>query len=1204
MNPELLQSEHVSKCAGDKTGKCLAACPQWHEQAPPGGFAGVPSPCHHCSDHALAVVGSEPTLAGVLGELLAISALVSGAPLVLWRCGQETLCWFEGKTAPGFPKLEREISFGLEAGPADAFLSVTDLTLDARFCQHPSVKGKPRLRFLARTRLIATDGSEAGVLAVLDYVPRALDSRQKEALERLGRQVASQWEGRRQAQAARATVARHERAEKNARANEHRLRKMVENASGGFLLIDVTGHARFASESITGLMGYEMTEILGRNMFTLIHPEDLPMVLDSFADVLKAPLNKSSSQFRALQKDGSWKWMEAAAQNFLDDPAVQAVSCNLWDVSRAKAVEAALRRSESRFRRIMDSNMVGLFFWNLNGGITEANDRFLEMIGYARADLAANRLNWAAMLPLEHAARDQWGIKQIIETGVCPPFEKEFIRQDGSRIPVLLGAAVDEGCRDSGFCFVVDVTDRKRMERELVRERNLLRTLIDHIPDYIYVKDTQSRYVANNQANLSLMGLASLERTLGKTASDFFPHDLARKFEADDQELFRSGQPLFDREETIVGPGGGKRWLLTTKVPLRDPSGAVTGLVGISRDITERKRHEQILATERNLFRAVLEHLPLCVFAVDEEQKFILNNRTHLRFLGLDDSTVLEGQPFRSAGPTELAATEAGDIESVLQTGQPVFPRQHTVTDAQGGRRIHLASKVPLLDPSGKLRGVIGLSQDITERQQAQEQIEKLAAFPQFAPSPVFELSATGEVTYFNAAAQTLSMLAGKAHPAEIVPPQSLPVVTECLRTGQPKVRLETKLGERTITWSFFPHSASRVVHCYGTDMTERLALEAQLRQSQKMECVGQLAGGVAHDFNNILTVIQGHAALILREPISAELTESAEQIAQASDRAANLTRQLLTFSRRQVLQPRHLDLNGVVCNMAKMLQRVLGEDIALNVRYASNLPPVHADPGMIEQVLINLAVNSRDAMPKGGQLDIQLKAVELGRRAAQTHPEARAGTFVVLTVTDTGCGIPAENVERIFEPFFTTKGVGHGTGLGLATIYGIVKQHQGWIRVESTVHRGTLFEICLPASEKPAALYSPTPRRVRGGSECILLVEDEEPLRELVRCVLESYGYTVLDAATGRLALEVWQQHSERIDLLLTDIVMPDGITGRDLAETVKQQRPELRVLFSSGYSADIIGKDFVLADGVNFLQKPYSPQTLAETVRDCLDR
>jgi two-component system cell cycle sensor histidine kinase/response regulator CckA len=449
-----------------------------------------------------------------------------------------------------------------------------------------------------------------------------------------------------------------------------------------------------------------------------------------------------------------------------------------------------------------------------------------------------------------------------------------------------------------------------------------------------------------------------------------------------------------------------------------------------------------------------------------------------------------------------------------------------------------------------------------------------------------------------------LTKVLGREKPVEILPPASTEIVRSALRMGQTRLRLETRTAGRTISWSFFPIAASRVVHCYAVDNTDRLVLEAQLRQSQKMESVGQLAGGVAHDFNNILTVIQGHAALLEREPLSPELADSTQQIVEAAERAANLTRQLLAFSRRQVLQPRNLDLNDVVCAMARMLQRLLGEDIVLGVHYAANLPPVHADPGMLEQVLLNLAVNSRDAMPKGGQLEITLKAVALDRERIRAHSQARPGTFVQLSVTDTGTGIPPEILERIFEPFFTTKDVGSGTGLGLPTVYGIVQQHHGWIEVRSEVGHGTAFDIYLPASDQPAAVIPIQNKTTRGGRECILLVEDEDPLRELVRSVLEAYGYKVIEAASGRLALDVWKGCSTSVDLLLTDIVMPDGVTGSDLADALKQEKPGLRVLFSSGYSSDIIGKDFVLSDGVNFLQKPYNPHTLAQTVRDCLDR
>jgi nitrogen-specific signal transduction histidine kinase/CheY-like chemotaxis protein len=388
-------------------------------------------------------------------------------------------------------------------------------------------------------------------------------------------------------------------------------------------------------------------------------------------------------------------------------------------------------------------------------------------------------------------------------------------------------------------------------------------------------------------------------------------------------------------------------------------------------------------------------------------------------------------------------------------------------------------------------------------------------------------------------------------------------------------------------------------------DITEHRNLELQLRQSQKMESFGQLAGGVAHDFNNLLMVIQGHASLL---PLELTLTEAAResvnQISLAAERAATLTRQLLTFSRRQAIQMRELNLNENIEGIIKMLRRVLGADVALQFT-AGDIPPVLADTGMIEQVLMNLVVNARDAMLKGGALDIQTGTEIISESFAGKNPEASAGQFVWLEVADTGCGIPPENLPNIFEPFFTTKEVGKGTGLGLATVYGIVKQHRGWITLQSEVNRGTKFKIYLPAASRRAEVIhtARVEENIHGGAEPILVVEDEPSLRELVCNILENYGYRVFQAATGETALEQWEINQGRIDLLLTDLVLPGGMNGRELAETLRARNPNLKVVFSSCYSADIVGKDCRLQDGINFLQKPYAPRALAKCVRSYLD-
>ncbi len=503
-------------------------------------------------------------------------------------------------------------------------------------------------------------------------------------------------------------------------------------------------------------------------------------------------------------------------------------------------------------------------------------------------------------------------------------------------------------------------------------------------------------------------------------------------------------------------------------------------------------------------------------------------------------------------------------------------------------------------------RGIVLNARDVTERKQSEASIEKLAAFARLNPNPVLELNADGQLTYFNEAAAVMCKSFGLLHPSDILPADTAAVVKECLVTGQSNLHRETTVGSRILIWSYFPIITSQVVHCYAVDITERLSLEAQLRQSQKMDSIGQLAAGVAHDFNNILTVIQGYSGLLLaREDLNPDFAEPLQQIAAGVERASNLTRQLLTFSRKQIMQPQELDLNEVISNVTKLLRRILGEDITLHFNYSPYLPSIFADSGMMEQIVMNLAVNARDAMPRGGQLTIGTTMAAITDAHVRANPEASRGEFVCLRITDGGSGIPQHVMPRIFEPFFTTKEVGKGTGLGLATVYGIVKQHRGWVEVLSEVGRGTTFRIYLPTgSRKPQALPAPSSvQKVAGGTEKILVVEDEPELQVLVKDILEHYGYRVMLAASGPEALATWEKHGEEIDLLLTDMVMPGNMGGRELAEKLKAKKTSLKVVYTTGYSVDMMGTEFSFKRGLNFLPKPYHPLTLVKIIRDCLD-
>jgi PAS domain S-box-containing protein len=389
------------------------------------------------------------------------------------------------------------------------------------------------------------------------------------------------------------------------------------------------------------------------------------------------------------------------------------------------------------------------------------------------------------------------------------------------------------------------------------------------------------------------------------------------------------------------------------------------------------------------------------------------------------------------------------------------------------------------------------------------------------------------------------------------------------------------------------------------TEITERKRLEEQLLQSQKMEAVGQLAGGVAHDFNNILTAIVGYTDLLAEElgPGNRHL-EDLEEIRKAARRAAALTRQLLAFSRKQVLEPRVIDLNAIVQNLDKMLRSLISENIELKTQLAGDIDAARADPNQIEQVIMNLAINARDAMPEGGSLTIETANVTLDENYAAQHVSVVPGSYVMLAVTDTGCGMDEDTQARIFEPFFTTKPAGRGTGLGLSTVYGIVKQSGGNIWLYSEPGKGTTFKVYLPSvdespqdADKPAA---PTLRH--GGRETVLLVEDDEQLRRLAHRALASQGYTVLEADRGNTALDIARRHKGRIDLLLTDVVMPD-INGTKLADMLRGARPELRVLFMSGYPDGAILHHGMLEHGVSYIAKPFTTEAVTRKVREVLD-
>jgi PAS domain S-box-containing protein len=630
----------------------------------------------------------------------------------------------------------------------------------------------------------------------------------------------------------------------------------------------------------------------------------------------------------------------------------------------------------------------------------------------------------------------------------------------------------------------------------LAGERNLLRTLFDVMPDLVFTKDAQGRFVTCNPATLALVGLQREEQIAGKTELDLYPRDIAQALRAGDVDVI-AGRPLRNREERLVDREGHPLCYLTTKVPLRDAVGSVVGFVGVSRDVTELKRAEAERAGLLAQLTLQIERMPLAYLLTDRDFRFTRWNPAAERMFGYREDEVLGRMSldviFADASKASVERT-CEELRAGSMTASGEFENR-----TKDGRNITCDwHNTPMFDEAGAFTGILALAEDVSGRK----------------------------------------------------------------------------------------------------------SLEVQLRQSQKMDAVGRLAGGIAHDFNNLLSVVLSYSDLALTDlKPSDPLRNDLGEIHRAGQRAAELTQQLLMFSRQQVVAPKVLDLNEVLAGVDKMLQRVVGEDVELTTVAALGLGRVRIDPGALEQVIMNLAVNARDAMPTGGKLTMATANVTLDADYAKTHLGAKPGPYVLLSVSDTGTGIDTATLARVFEPFFTTKELGKGTGLGLSTVFGIVEQSGGCVWVFSKPGFGTTFEIYLPrveeaVEEAPPASALATAR----GTETLLLVEDEDAVRAVAQGILRRHGYVVLAAHDGEEALSLSEHHEGKIDLLLSDVVMPK-MSGPALAKLLAGVRPAMRVLFMSGYTDDAAVRHGVLGAELSYLQKPLTVETLTRKVRAVLD-
>src|SRR6266853_645020 len=635
-------------------------------------------------------------------------------------------------------------------------------------------------------------------------------------------------------------------------------------------------------------------------------------------------------------------------------------------------------------------------------------------------------------------------------------------------------------------------------------------------------------------------------------------------------------------------------------------------------------RMRRRLIRGEELFRLISENAADMIAVVDMEGKRIFNSFSYEKVLGYSMKELRESSSSEQIHPEDREKVrQAAEEARLTGVGKPL---EYRVRHKDGTWRVLESTASVIRNSKGEPDNLVVVDRDVTERRRSAEALRRSEAgfrsVVEDAPYGIYRASLSGELVLVNSA---LEKMLGYSSQGELLRTN--------LGSGVYRYPIEhQKLNETLSRQESFKDielewkrkdGAPIIVRCSGClikdetgaaayvevfaeDITERRTLERQLRMAQKMEAVGRLTGGIAHDFNNLLGVIIGYSQ-VLKRGLGTERAsfEHADEIEKAGKRAVSLTRQLLAFSRQQVLEPVVLNLNTLVSDMEKMLPRLIGEDIALKLELDAFLSQVKADPSQIEQVILNLAVNARDAMPDGGKLLVQTANVNLDTTYTHNHPGSRPGSYVMLRVTDTGTGIDPEIQSQIFEPFFTTKERDKGTGLGLATVYGVVKQSGGYIAVDSEKGKGASFSVYLPPLEQAAthsvAPLAATPVNTRG-TETILLVEDAEPLRKLAEMFLKESGYRILSAADGQQALQIARQHFGPIHLLLTDVVMP-GINGRVLGERLAPSQPGMKVLYMSGYTDTFIAGHGVLEPGTHLLHKPFTQETLTRKVRELLD-
>ncbi|HEY9282749.1 MAG TPA: PAS domain S-box protein [Pyrinomonadaceae bacterium] len=944
----------------------------------------------------------------------------------------------------------------------------------------------------------------------------------------------------------------HSRMLEAIRASERKFRQIVETSMEGIWLLDAAARTNYVNSRMAEMLGYKADEMLGRSLFDF-------MDADARAEAARGFERRKCGaaeqhEFRFRRKDGSDLWTIVSTNSVFDADGNFAGALGMvTDITERKQTEEALRESEERYRLLVEMSPDAVAVV-CEEKFVYVNAAGVRLLGADGAEAVVGRPVWDVAHP-DYSEIASGRLRRTVEQGeISPLIEQRLVRLDGRVVDINVTSIPARHLgRPAAQVILRDITESKRAEAARAR----LAAIVEYSEDAIIGKTLDGIITSWNRGAEKIYGYCA-EEVIGRHISVLTAAErdgeVARILEA-----VRLGQGIPPYETIRVKKDGEPIHVSLSVSPILDDAGNITGASAIARDITERRRAEEALR-EADL-RAIREY--------------------------------------------ERLLERVGTLAQTLGTARDLITIYRALADFILASMPCSALFLSLYDEAEALRRVVYLWYGGGERDAGE-----LGAVP-VGDGPAGKALKTGRIVALNDYQESLrgcSVVASGFDDDPRVPRSA--VVAPMIIMGHTVGAVEVQSYEPS-AYADEHLTAMRLAANLAASAIENVRLleqererAAQLQQSQKMQAIGRLAGGVAHDFNNLLTAITGYSDLSLRRLAPEDrLYRNIEEIKRAAGRAADLTHQLLAFSRKQVLQPKVLDLNAVVAGMEKMLRRLIGEDIELQFELTPSLGRIKADPGQVEQILMNLVVNARDAMPGGGKLTIQTGNVRLDADYARQHVAVVPGPYVLLAVSDNGCGMDAATRAQVFDPFFTTKEQGKGTGLGLSTVYGIVKQSQGNIWVYSEVGQGTTFKIYLPWVEGEAEPISPAEdnKSLAAGTETILLVEDDEMVRAIARTVLCQAGYTVLEAADGESAIGLCRLHPGPIHLVLTDVVMP-RMSGRAVADRLKELRPDLPVLFMSGYTEEAVVHHGVLSEGMHFMEKPFTPATLTRKVRDVL--